>query len=203
MALALGRILLLMTVVFTIGLFVLPQTINIFAGGHTFYSFEEGGNCIKCHADIFEELKVSAYHSTVDGTSGVSGSECLGCHRANVTITHGKKHAATLISCTECHLNSLFNAPVAGGFGLSGLDNDTGIYEIHSSLVYYSGQDPLLPNESESCVACHSNIRLDIGFNVSTGARIIVNNTYTGLDSQWEVQAMNMTEFRRYIEVID
>lgn len=74
---AIRRIILVATLIFTIGLLVLPQTINIFAGGHTFYNFEAGGNCIKCHADVFEELKISAYHSTVDGEPGVSGQECL------------------------------------------------------------------------------------------------------------------------------
>ncbi|HID43274.1 MAG TPA: hypothetical protein EYP30_05775 [Archaeoglobaceae archaeon] len=201
---AIGRILLVVMLIFTIGLLVLPQTINVFAGGHTFYNFEEGGNCIKCHADVFEELKVSAYHSTVDGVPGVDGGECLGCHRANVTVTRGEKHAATITSCSYCHLNAsnVFGAPLAGGFGLSGSENDTGKYAMHSSFVYYSGKDVLLGNETEACIACHTNIRLDMGFNVSTGAKFVVNDTYTTTLSQWEVKSMNMSKFKTYLEVL-
>jgi len=201
-----AKIALIVTVIFIIGVLVLPATINLLAGSHTYYDIEEGygARCIKCHADVYEELKASAYHSTVDGIPGVSGDECVSCHRANTTITFGKEaHAATIFPCSFCHLNSsnAFNAPIAGGFGMSDLTDDTGIKESHFSFVYNSVESPLLYNESESCIACHSTISLDIGFRVPIESTIVANNTYSS-DSYWEIDSIELSEFTNHNEVL-
>jgi hypothetical protein len=207
---AIARMILVTTVIFTLGMLVLPSTINLLAGGHAFYNLEQGyGNkCVKCHADIYEELKTGANHSTVDGETGLSGEECLGCHRANLSITYansttntpGKEaHAATTITCSYCHFNSsnTFGAPVAGGFGLSNLANDTGINASHYSFVVESIEGNLLQNESEACVACHTTINVTINYNMSSEVTIVVNNTYSG----WDVKDMYFSEFTAYTEV--
>lgn len=201
-------------IIFTMGLVVLPSTVNLFAGEHSFYNIKQGyeSRCIKCHADIYDELKAGANHSKVDGTDGWSGEECLGCHRANTSITFanattgspGKEaHAATIIDCGYCHLNSsnLFNAPLAGGFGLSGMGNDTGYNASHYSFMIESRDSDLLKNESEPCVACHTNTRVRINFTMTSEAKVTFNNTLGASDSYWDLESMQISENTTYTEV--
>lgn len=202
----LGRIILAVTVIFVLGLIVLPSTVNIFAGSHTFYDVSGGNesNCKKCHADVLEELKITKVHATVDDEAGVSGEECRVCHRANVSTSKGT-HAATVTSCRYCHLNasSVTGAPLAGGFGLSDNEKDTGIHAMHTSYVYYSSRDDLMPNTTEACVGCHSNTWLQVTLNVSTGAIFVVNNSYTVDESRWETTSMEMRDFTTHKEVVN
>ncbi|MFP3909162.1 MAG: hypothetical protein ACLFVI_06040 [Archaeoglobaceae archaeon] len=198
-----------MVALFTMGLVVLPTTVSLLAGQHSFYETNEGyeSRCIKCHADIYEELKGGANHSTVDGSSGLSGKECLACHRANVSITYanasknqpGKEaHAATTTDCGYCHFdqNNSFNAPVAGGFGLSNLEPDTGAYASHYSFVIQSREGDLISKHSESCIACHTNCMVEINFNVSVKSRVSVTNTADG----WEIGSIQAIGFTNYTE---
>ncbi len=201
----LGRIILVATIIFVVGLIVLPSTVNIFAGSHTFYDVSGGNesNCKKCHADVLEELKVTKVHATVDDEAGVSGEECRVCHRANLSSSEGV-HAATITSCRYCHLNasSVMGAPPAGGFGLSGYENDTGTHAMHASYVYYSGRDDLMPNTTEACVGCHSNTWLQVTLNVSTGAKFVVYSNHSGSESYFET-SMKMSNFTTHKEVVN
>lgn len=207
-----GHLALLVITLFTMGLVVLPTTVSLLAGQHSFYEINEGyeSRCIKCHGDIYEELKGGTNHSThskVDGSSGFSGKECLGCHRANVSITYAdassnqigeEAHAATITQCGNCHFdqNNNFEAPVAGGFGLSNNQSDTGIYASHHSFVIQSSEGDLLSNHSESCIACHSECTVEINFNVSVKSSVSVNNTIDG----WEFESIQVAGFDNYTE---
>ncbi len=208
------KIMMVTSIIFTVGLLVLPSTVNLFAGGHSFYNLNQGyeSRCIKCHADIYDELKAGSNHSTVDGDEGWSGEECLGCHRANTSITFanattgspGKEaHAATIINCGYCHLNSTnpFNAPVAGGFGLSDLGNDTGYNASHYSFVVESKDTDLLKDKSEPCIACHTNTGVRINFSISSEAKVVFNNTWTASESYWDLENMVISENTTYTEV--
>ncbi len=198
-----------MIALFTMGLVVLPTTVSLLAGQHSFYEVNEGyeSRCIKCHADIYEELRSGSNHSTIDGSNDFSGQECFGCHRANVSITYAnasinqpgeEAHAATISDCGYCHFdqNNSFNAPVTGGFGLSNMEPDTGIYASHYSLVIQSREGELVSNHSESCIACHTNSRVEINFNVSVNSRVSVNNTAEG----WEFESIQPIGFDNYTE---
>jgi len=108
--------------------------------------------CEKCHADIFDELKQSAFHrwdgskwNWSSGATSVDNTACYGCHRANKSITYAKvgksptqvtpgkqAHAASVVACMLCHQ---FNASEAlrrtdagvpgnlTGFEAGGFDN--------------------------------------------------------------------------------
>ncbi|MFO7966589.1 MAG: hypothetical protein R6U44_03215 [Archaeoglobaceae archaeon] len=204
-----GHLVLIMVALFTMGMVVLPTTVSLLAGQHTFYEVNEGyeSRCVKCHADIYEELKGGSNHSTVDGQSGFSGKECLGCHRANVTITYAnasidqpgeEAHAATTTYCGYCHFdqNNNFDAPIAGGFGLSNLQPDTGIYASHNSFVIQSKKEKMVSNYSESCIACHTNCNVEINFNTTVKSRVSVKNTVNG----WEFDSIQPTGFDSYTE---
>lgn len=191
------------------GLVVLPTTVSLLASQHSFYKVNEGyeSRCIKCHADIYEELKGGSNHSTIDGSSGFSGKECLSCHRANVSMTYAnasknqpgeEAHAATITDCGYCHFNrnNNFNAPVAGGFGLSDLQPDTGRYASHQNFVIKSRKGNLVLNHSESCIACHTNCMVEINFNVSAKSRVSVTNTASG----WDFESIQPVGFDNYTE---
>lgn len=208
------KIIIITSIILTTGLIVLPSTVNLFAGGHSFYNLNQGyeSRCIKCHADIYDELKASTNHSAVDGSYGWSGEECQVCHRANTSITFsnattktpGKEaHAATIIHCGYCHLNSsnLFNAPLAGGFGLSDMGNDTGYNASHYSFLIEAKDSNLLKNESEPCVACHTNLRVRINFSMSSEAKVVFNNSLGASDSYWSLENMQVTENTTFTEV--
>lgn len=199
----LGRIILIVIVIFVLGLIVLPSTVNIFAGSHTFYNVSEGSgsNCEKCHADVLDELEISKVHATVDNESGVSGDECRVCHRANVSASK-ETHPATVTSCRYCHLNlsNITGAPLAGGFGLTGYENDTGSRAMHASYVHHSGKSDLLPNTTEACVGCHSNTWLNVSLNVSTGAKFDV---YTNHSKSFWNTSMEMSNFTTHEVVVD
>ncbi|MFO7967107.1 MAG: hypothetical protein R6U44_05875 [Archaeoglobaceae archaeon] len=208
------KIMTITVIILTMGLVVLPSTVNLFAGGHSFYNVNQGygSRCIKCHADVHDELKAGANHSTVDGSEGWSGEECLGCHRANVSITFAnttanvpgeEAHAATIIDCGYCHLNSTnpFNAPVAGGFGLSDLGNDTGYNASHYSFMIDARDSDLLKNESEPCVACHTNTRVRIEFSMRSETKLSFKNSLNASDSYWDLENMVISENTTYTEV--
>lgn len=208
------KIIMITSIIFTMGLVVLPSTVNLFAGGHSFYNIDQGyeDRCVKCHANIYDELKAGANHSTVDGNDGWSGEECMGCHRANVSITFanatanspGKEaHAATITRCGYCHLNSTnpFDAPVSGGFGLSDLDNDTGYNASHYSFMVESRDSNLLKNKSEPCVACHTNSMVRINFSMSSETKVVFNNSLGASDSYWDLKEMTITDNTTYTEV--
>ncbi|RLI85994.1 MAG: hypothetical protein DRP01_05115 [Archaeoglobales archaeon] len=65
--------------------------------------------------------------------------------------------------------------------------NDTGIKEVHKSFVLGSNKSKLLPSESKACISCHTKIRLEINFNVTSEAKIDVNDSYTLTTSYWDV----------------
>ncbi len=211
--------LLIVIILFAVGILVLPSTTSLFAGEHMWYdlSNEKSVPCVKCHADVYDELKHSANHSMVDMKAGVDGGECLVCHRANTSITYasvsggyttaepGKEaHAATIVSCGYCHFNSTnpFNAPVAGGFGLSDFasnpGNDTGINASHYSFVIRSRESGLLYNESESCVACHTTVNITMNFTAAVESKILVNDTYTSSQSHWDVKSIDASNYTTY-----
>jgi len=205
-----GSIVVLMISIIAIGMIVLPSVVSLYAGEHSFYDIDDGygGRCIKCHADIYEELSNGANHSTVDGSSGFDGEECTACHRSNVSIIYAsgstnspgrEAHAATVTHCGYCHFNSTnsFLAPVAGGFGQSDLSDDTGVNESHYKFVTESRSSNLVFNESESCIACHTTCEVTFNFNVSTQAKVLINNTYSG----WDFELMQLSNFTTYTEV--
>ena len=204
---------LIMAIVF-LGIVVLPYSASLFAGQHTWYELSEGygSKCVKCHADIYEELSAGGHHKKIAGVG--EGEECLVCHRANESIIYAnasqsqqgqQAHAASTINCGYCHFNSSTGAPVAGGFGLSDYyetppGNDTGTNASHLSFVLGSKKGSLLLNESESCVACHTKINVTIYFNVTTEATIVANNTYNS-DSYWVIENITASDNTTYTEV--
>lgn len=194
-----GRLVLGTIVFLAVGVLVLPPTVSLFVGQHDWYDIDATGNqipCQKCHADVFAELNNSPYHKGW-GTSGVADEDdCRGCHQANQSIAYASgttngptdntlewgAHAASTIECMYCHdQKQVGGAPVAGGFGISGLANDTGSLAAHFDFVSSAdlGSDVLLA-ENEACIACHTHVAVKINF-THYGAMEFDVNWDTGL----------------------
>jgi len=179
-----------------IGLYALPSTVALFAGQHSFENIDPSGNqidCVKCHGDVGVEL--------VSNTNNAphASFECEYCHRIEVGKASGDNnnevgttyHAASLVSCLECHggitpeghggtggfgvctdchtsMSPMENIP-AGGFGLTNEIGDTGVYEAHNDFL--KNEDGLLRYSNASntaCVACHTHVAVDITYDKPT-----------------------------------
>ena len=174
-----GKLILAAVVLLAIGVLVLPSTVSLFVGQHQWYDIDPSGNqipCQKCHADVFAELNNSPYHIN-QGTPGVADEQdCIFCHQANTSITYAsgdgtsaraglEAHAASTIECMYCHGDTGTGAPVAGGFGLSNLANDTGAYAAHKDFVDSAAlNSDILLAENEACIACHTHVAVKINF---------------------------------------
>ena len=162
-----GKLLLLAATMAALGVLVLPSTVSMFAGQHYWYSLSGEGNdvpCEKCHADVFEELSKSEFHTHWEASGwnpNVTGEadryDCAACHRSNLSITYanvsgsfksytpGKEaHAASVVACMMCHqinASQATSAPgyYAGGFNISEWEKK-GI--ISSPFNYSSASNP-------------------------------------------------------------
>lgn len=96
----------------TIGVFVMPSTVSLFTGQHTFYN-GSSVKCEKCHADIYQELIQSTNnpHYNPNWTEK-QVFDCEECHNASINLTYyyqsyqiekPKAHAATTVPCLACH----------------------------------------------------------------------------------------------------
>jgi hypothetical protein len=130
---------------------VLPSTVTLFAGQHTWY-YKETLPCEKCHADVAEEFKSSSnYHPPASAYP--VWEACVLCHQVeplypgDVSSSAGK-HAATVVPCEYCHYAE------AHAF-----NNDP-----HFEFVNTAENDDQMPNGTEACVACHTHTRVEANF---------------------------------------
>ena len=211
------KMILVVLIIFFLGIVALPATLSLFAGQHCWYDLgaaEAHAPCVKCHADIADELAAGGHHKGL--YSDDINEACEKCHRGNVSITYENKtdggivvpgeeaHAASPIYCGYCHFNSSnpTGAPVAGGFGQSDLLlNDTGANASHYSFVVRSTTSNILIQASESCVACHTTLNFTANFNVTTGMTVVVNDSYTESQSFWNITSITPSGYMPPTEV--
>ncbi len=228
-----GKALLITIIAFALGVLVLPSTLSIFAGEHYWYNLSGSENdvpCEKCHADVYEELQLSAHRDL----------RCEDCHRANRSITYasvsgtyfnytpGKEaHAASCVACMMCHQINASQAskmpgPYAGGFNITlfgvtspynySNSTHTGLYEAHNALVAHAiakaNNSTLLLDSTEACLSCHANIEVKMNFNVSTGMEVYTSHEILGPDattgfneSQIVIDDLKVTNFKKVTEV--
>lgn len=213
---AIEKGLLAFIIISAIGIIVLPSTVSIFSGQHQWYYLDNPGSdvpCQKCHADIYEELNLSSLHKKWGDPSVADTADCEACHRGNTSVTYAnasasepgrEAHAATRAECSYCHFNSSnpYNAPVAGGFGLSDLATDTGLNSTHFELLTGTAfQSNVYPEESEACIFCHTDVGVKYNFTTYTEYTIAVRNSVTTTSSEWGVTNMSATNFTTYTEV--
>ena len=115
-----SRIVILSIAVIVIGLFAMPTTLSLFSGQHTFKNGTEV-SCEKCHEDIYQELILSSAHWRPPQSRGFDETQdifkCQECHSVtNIsqyyiqkTSTRADTHAATTVSCLDCHSVQNYN----------------------------------------------------------------------------------------------
>ena len=221
---------LIIVIVFAMGVLVLPSTVSLFHGQHIWYNLSGYGNdvpCVKCHADVYEELIASAHKNL----------KCSDCHRANKSITYAsvsgsytnatpgeQAHAASIVACMMCHqINASYASktpgPFAGGFNVSLLgvtsrynySNATynGLVEAHNPFVASSiVKSGILLDSTEACLACHADINVTMNFNTSSGMdvnvvdEVIGYSSLTGFNESYaNVTGVKIVGFRNVTEV--
>ena len=138
-----------------------------------------------------------------------SQAKCSYCHfnTSNMyNAVHGnlsKLLNYTAPSCSKCHdIHGPDSYGIAGGFGLSNLVNDTGVNSTHFELIRGTSFDSnVYPEESESCIFCHTNVGVKITFTTYSGYRITAVNSFSATSSSWVISSMTPTNYVTYTEV--
>jgi hypothetical protein len=164
------RIALLMVAIIVVGLFVLPETIALFTGQHDFYdttTVGNGVNCLKCHADIRDELNRVSAVNTYHRFGFDDARMCEACHMTTAPAKEGlvqgpggQFHAAAAPACLDCHNGT--------GPGLSAMEIITGTEEVHKAFANESGKSKLLKGSNEACISCHTHIGVNITWTKAT-----------------------------------
>ena len=191
----LNKNLLLIGAIIGIGLFVLPSTLSMFAGQHTWYDPDGGVPCEKCHFLEEQELVNSGgphdpsgtytqYNSSMSYSSsiwaagpGTTSSRCLGCHQGG-SFDNNTQHAAFAILCTDCHpwvINELQASGAAHG-------------EFYDAMAA-AGEDSLRTS-NKACIGCHTMV----GVNTSWERAAYVAYTVTVSDTGVYTIAWNTSD---------
>jgi hypothetical protein len=146
-----------------IGFFVLPSTLSMFAGQHSWYDPKDGGiPCEKCH--FLEAQEMSALVGPHTGETGYDRMECTYCHRGfeigtgaidpNFTSYYtnsSRVHAGQTLPCLYCHSGEK-----------SGIVYMTPTIQHGISEPCYSCHDPPRHGDifvdPDDCLKCHANI---------------------------------------------
>lgn len=166
-----SRIVLLGIAVLVIGLFILPETLALFVGQHDFYDTTASGNgidCLKCHADVRDELNRASAVNTLHRFGYSDARMCEDCHMTTapqlkeglVQGPGGQFHAAAAPACLDCHGGT--------GPGLSALEIITGSEEVHKAFANESNISKLLKGANEACISCHTHIGVNITWTKAT-----------------------------------
>ncbi|RZN37862.1 MAG: hypothetical protein EF813_05500 [Methanosarcinales archaeon] len=109
-----ARTIILCIAVIAIGIFMLPQTLSMFSGQHSWYDpSDDAIPCEKCHWLESGELTSCAYGLHSPHRSADREFECTECHNVTMDVSyyfetgavgeHTPAHAATTVSCLACH----------------------------------------------------------------------------------------------------
>lgn len=112
------------------------------------------------------------HYYTKNWKGGVNTSECQRCHGENPLNPPENK------------------VPAAGGFGLTNDTFDSGILEAHNAFLVEARNNPMLKDENEACIACHTALPVKINW---TRARSMEFEAFPGVPSVTEFGPHNWT----------
>jgi len=155
--------------------------------------------CMYCH---------SGDKSGVKHTGWASGN-CWGCHQApNQNPNYRPAHEGRYTNsedCRRCHGNAhtgdVYYIPPAGGFSLTTNASDTGSHAAHKTFVMNAISNPDMEDANEACIGCHTKIRVESNFNVTSSLMISVNDSYNLSASYWNVVNISPDGYITYKEV--
>ena len=163
-----------------LGIIILPETISLFQGQHTFYDLKsvQGVPCLKCHADVQSQMTLNTPHSEF---------KCGDCHKINM-IEQGT-HAATVPLCMDCHGGQLHvggildphkmgnptncikchgTMPMNNGSQLNVTASINSINEPHRTFISGANSDNMMRGSNEACIGCHTATSVNITWNKPT-----------------------------------
>lgn len=165
--------------IIAIGVFLLPNTLALFSGQHT---FDKAGNttiCAKCHTDVVTEIQNGNYHKSLIPTSG-SNTDCVGCHTTATVLSsliplgNGSGNAS---GSYNVGLNITYgNFTQANGTNLTGKTAHAAITvecaschyavnftdDAHRSFADNSTSQTWLKGTNEICVGCHTKTNVQM-----------------------------------------
>ena len=151
--------------------------------------------CMYCHSGDKYGVRHTNY-----ATGGCWGL----CHHADSPPPHEGRYTDDE-DCRRCHANAhtghVYYIPPAGGFSLTTNASDTGTNASHISFVQGAIGNDTMEDANEACLACHTRMSVEIWFNVTTEAKITVNNSYTSSYSYWNVTGIEPSNYTSYEEV--
>ena len=206
----LNKNLILVIAIVGIGLFVLPSTLSMFAGQHSWYDPKESGiPCQKCHFLEAEELSASGGPHDPDYTGllnssapyndsegGVGGTDfwgtntvndrCYGCHQ-----TTGSNESGSTLYDSWDNQRNYTHAAVAvhctdcHPWVKDELTNVSAAHEpFYDDIIGTGGSDAImLKQENQVCLGCHTHV----GVNISWTRAEYVSYNITANDSGYYV----------------
>ncbi len=99
-----------------------------------------------------------------------------------------------------CHGPSLYGAPRAGGFGITGNASDTGIYAAHRIFVLEANNSSLLDGVNEACISCHTQAEVSFNYTTPKAVEITVSESYspdgTSFSQTWSFNVLQNITYR-------
>ncbi len=207
----LNKNLLLLVAIIGIGLFVLPSTLSMFAGQHSWYDPKDSGiPCQKCRFLEAEELAASGgphdpnydgllnssanYNGTVGSMGGSDfwggttvNDRCYGCHQ-----TTGSVNASHDLADSWANQNDTVHAAVAvwcidcHPWVESELNNSNAAHRDFYIDLNASGTS-LLQKPNQACLGCHTHVGVNISWTRAefVSYNISVNTTSQSYDVAW------------------
>jgi hypothetical protein len=175
------------------GLFVLPATVSMFAGQHSWYDPKDQGiPCEKCHWLEYEEMRSGEYTTHVPHTfkNNITGAieyfECEECHNVTMNVSsyfktgqvgeHTKAHAATTVSCLACHSDLYSNVTTTSECSTCHWYTGNEVNTMHVLANKYG-----MGHKHQECLKCH---RTDETGNVACAENVFINHVDEELSHQ-------------------
>lgn len=196
------RTVLLGVSVLCVAVLIMPYTVSLFGKQHEWKAAADV-NCISCHTDI-DYPSANYMHVSLNGSE--PGDYCDSCHQigtsgSSVGVTgaggYDEEHAAVTVECLDCHEDAIGGMNdtwyTAGDEAQANADkgfiNVTS--EAHSNMtgsatdVQGAWAFDYLSGNNEACIACHTNITLEIY--MTPGATVMNITAWENVWGNWTV----------------
>lgn len=199
-----------------IGLFILPSTLSMFAGQHSWYAPSERGiPCDKCHFLERDELMgsggphspnsgLTTYNSSANynGTPGFVGGlvfwggddpndRCYGCHQVGANFPASSPLNATNTSWGDRN-DTVHAAVVIYCVDCHSWVDDALNESLSAHQEFYYGlntTEGLLKGGNSACIGCHTSVGVNISWTRNTSITFIANKS----NGDWIINDMNAT----------
>ena len=208
--------LLLIGAIVGIGLFMLPSTLSMFTGQHTWYNPNDRGiPCFKCHEMEKYELGITSgphspgyasllnssanystnlYSATGNGSNnfwgdGSVGDRCYGCHQ----IANNASGQSTFATYNDTiHAAIRIQCIDCHPWVHTELTNSSAAHKPFYLAVNDTNGTALLEGANEACIACHTHVGVNISWSRATHVsfNVSVNRTGDLYDVEWNATSL-------------